>query len=78
MFSISGSHENGKLELRERLAAGTIICAEGYLFELERRGYMQAGPYVPEVVLAAPEVVKRLHEVFVCTAGMAAAATVPA
>ena len=36
-------------DLMERLGAGPVICAEGYLFELERRGYLQAGPYVPEV-----------------------------
>ena len=35
--------------LMERLGAGPVICAEGYLFELERRGCLQAGPYVPEV-----------------------------
>ena len=37
-----------KLGLLERLAEGPVICAEGYLFELERRGYLQAGAYVPE------------------------------
>ena len=42
-----------------------MICAEGYLFELERRGYVQAGPYVPEVVLDAPEAVRQLHREFV-------------
>ncbi len=51
--------------LLERLAAGPVICAEGYLFELERRGYLQAGPFVPEVVLDHPEAVERLHEDFV-------------
>ena len=51
--------------LLERLAAGPVICAEGYLFELERRGYVQAGPYVPEVVLDHPEVVRQLHRDFV-------------
>ena len=50
--------------LRERLDAGPLIVAEGYLFELERRGYLQAGPFVPEVVLEHPEVVTRLHEDF--------------
>jgi betaine-homocysteine S-methyltransferase len=49
----------------ERLAEGPVICAEGYLFELERRGYVQAGPYVPEVVLDAPEAVRQLHREFV-------------
>jgi betaine-homocysteine S-methyltransferase len=32
---------------RRALAEGPIICAEGYLFELERRGYVQAGAFVP-------------------------------
>ena len=51
--------------LLERLASGPIICAEGYLFELERRGYLQAGAFVPEVVLDRPEEVKQLHREFV-------------
>jgi betaine-homocysteine S-methyltransferase len=42
-----------------------VICAEGYLFELERRGYLQAGAFVPEVVLEHPEKVAQLHEEFV-------------
>jgi len=51
--------------LLERLAAGPVICAEGYLFEFERRGYLQAGAYVPEVVLEHPELVEGLHRDFV-------------
>ncbi len=51
--------------LTERLAAGPVICAEGYLFELERRGYLQAGAFVPEVVLEHPEKVAELHREFV-------------
>jgi betaine-homocysteine S-methyltransferase len=51
--------------LAERLAAGPVICAEGYLFELERRGYLQAGAFVPEVVLDHPDRVRALHEEFV-------------
>jgi methionine synthase I (cobalamin-dependent) len=51
--------------LLERLEHGPVICAEGYLFELERRGYVQAGPFVPEVVLEHPEVVAQLHRDFV-------------
>jgi len=50
--------------LLERLAQGPVICAEGYLFELERRGYLQAGAYVPEVVLDYPEQVENLHRDF--------------
>jgi len=51
--------------LLERLAAGPVVCAEGYLFECERRGFLQAGAYVPEVVLEHPEVVAQLHREFV-------------
>src|SRR5205814_4165003 len=51
--------------LLERLEAGPVICAEGYLFEFERRGYLQAGAYVPEVVLEHPDLVESLHRDFV-------------
>jgi betaine-homocysteine S-methyltransferase len=48
----------------ERLARGTVLGAEGYVFELERRGYIKAGPFVPEVVLDFPEAVRELHREF--------------
>ena len=48
----------------ERLKNGIVQGAEGYVFELERRGYIKAGPYVPEVVLDFPEAVKELHREF--------------
>jgi len=51
--------------LLQRLDEGPVICAEGYLFELERRGYLQAGAFVPEVVLEHPEAVTQLHRDFV-------------
>jgi betaine-homocysteine S-methyltransferase len=51
--------------LLERLEQGHVICAEGYLFELERRGYLQAGAFVPEAVLDHPEKVSELHREFV-------------
>jgi betaine-homocysteine S-methyltransferase len=47
------------------LGQGPVVCAEGYLFECERRGYLQAGAFVPEVVLDHPEVVEELHREFV-------------
>ena len=52
-------------KLLDRLEQGPVICAEGYLFELERRGYLQAGAFVPEVVLEHPELVAQLHREFV-------------
>jgi betaine-homocysteine S-methyltransferase len=54
-----------KRGLLERLEDGPVVCAEGYLFELERRGYLQAGAFVPEVVLEHPELVRQLHREFV-------------
>ncbi|MDQ3188596.1 MAG: homocysteine S-methyltransferase family protein [Pseudomonadota bacterium] len=53
------------LTLMQRLEQGPVICAEGYVFELERRGYLQAGAFVPEVVLEHPEAVTQLHRDFV-------------
>ena len=42
-----------------------MVVAEGYLWEIERRGYLQFGSFIPEVVLEKPSVVKALHEEFV-------------
>src|SRR6202012_5443238 len=50
--------------IEERLAQGVVLGAEGYVFELERRGYIKAGPYVPEVVLDFPDAVRELHREF--------------
>ena len=50
----------------ERLKdGGSIVIAEGYLLELERRGYLKCGGFVPEVVLENPEQVEHLHREFV-------------
>jgi betaine-homocysteine S-methyltransferase len=51
----------GTRGLRERLDDGIVLGAEGYLFELERRGYLKGGPFVPEVVLDFPDAVRELH-----------------
>lgn len=54
-----------KRGLLERIDAGEpVLHASGYLFEMERRGYLQAGGYVPEVVLEHPEVVEQLTREF--------------
>jgi betaine-homocysteine S-methyltransferase len=50
---------NARPSLLERLQTGIVIGAEGYLFEMERRGYLKAGAYVPEVVLDHPEALKQ-------------------
>ncbi|MDC0216309.1 homocysteine S-methyltransferase family protein [Candidatus Pelagibacter sp.] len=51
--------------LIERLNDGPVLCAEGYLFAMERRGYLSAGSFVPEVVLEHPEVLSQLHREFI-------------
>ena len=48
-------------KLTDRLDAGPVICAEGFLFELERRGYLSAGEFVPEVALEYPDALRALH-----------------
>src|SRR3984885_14968058 len=48
----------------DRLRAGTVLGAEGYVFELERRGYIKAGPFVPEGVLDHSDAVRELHREF--------------
>lgn len=58
-------HESGYRGLLARLDEGPVICAEGYVFELERRGHLQAGAFVPEVVLDHPEAVRELHHEFI-------------
>ncbi|WP_446011948.1 homocysteine S-methyltransferase family protein [Candidatus Electrothrix sp.] len=50
--------------LTKRLDKGPVICAEGFLFELERRGYLTAGEFVPEVALEFPEALEALHRDF--------------
>jgi len=62
---MASAKKSKRLGLLERLAAGPVICAEGYLFEFERRGYLQAGAFVPEVVLEHPQLVEQLHREFV-------------
>jgi betaine-homocysteine S-methyltransferase len=54
-----------KKDLIKRLNEGPVLFAEGYLFAMERRGYLSAGAFVPEVVLEHPEVVSQLHREFI-------------
>ncbi|NNL77891.1 MAG: homocysteine S-methyltransferase family protein [Desulfobacterales bacterium] len=56
--------QNKSKSLLDRLKTDVVLVAEGYVFELERRGYLKAGPFVPEVVLEYPAAVKELHHEF--------------
>ena len=53
-----------KRNLIERLDSGPVICAEGFLFEIEKRGYMASGEFVPMVSLENPEALENLHRDF--------------
>ena len=53
-----------KIQLIERLNDGRVICAEGFLFEVEKRGYLAAGEFVPMVALEHPEALENLHKDF--------------
>ena len=53
-----------KKSILERLAAGPVLGDGGYLLELEKRGYVQAGPFTPEVSLTHPEALAELHREF--------------
>ncbi len=48
----------------ERLAEGPVLGDGGYLLELEKRGYVQAGPFTPEVAIEHPEALEQLHREF--------------
>ena len=58
------SYKGKKRNLIERLKSGPVICAEGFLFEIEKRGYMRSGEFVPMVSLDHPEALENLHRDF--------------
>ena len=40
----------------ERLDRGPVIGDGGFVFALEKRGYVEAGPWTPQAVIEEPEV----------------------
>jgi betaine-homocysteine S-methyltransferase len=50
--------------LLERLAAGPVLGDGGYLLELERRGWVRAGTFTPEVSIVHPDALVELHREF--------------
>jgi betaine-homocysteine S-methyltransferase len=53
-----------KKGILERLKDGPVLGDGGYLLELEKRGWVRAGPFTPEVVLLHPEALRELHVEF--------------
>ncbi|XP_042797956.1 betaine--homocysteine S-methyltransferase 1 isoform X2 [Panthera tigris] len=49
----------------ERLNAGEVVIGDGgFVFALEKRGYVKAGPWTPEATVEHPEAVRQLHREF--------------
>ena len=53
-----------KKNILERLSEGPVLGDGGYLLELEKRGWVRAGPFTPEVALTRPEALEQLHVEF--------------
>jgi betaine-homocysteine S-methyltransferase len=51
-------------DILQRLSEGPVLGDGGYLLELEKRGWVQAGPFTPEVCIRRPEAVAELHREF--------------
>ncbi len=51
--------------LLDRLKEGTVLGDGGYLLALENRGYVQAGPFTPEVTIEHPNALLALHQEFI-------------
>ena len=49
----------------ERLADGVVLGDGGYIVELERRGYVVAGAFTPELAITHPEAIREMHREFV-------------
>ncbi|EEC00912.1 homocysteine S-methyltransferase, putative [Ixodes scapularis] len=50
--------------LLERLDSGVVLGDGGFVFALEKRGYVKAGPWTPEACVEHPEAVRQLHREF--------------
>lgn len=59
---MSGIKKRGILE---RLDAGEVVIGDGgFLYCMERRGYVKAGAWTPEATVEHPEAVRQLHTEF--------------
>jgi len=60
------SSSEKSLDILARLKSGeTIIGDGGFVFALEKRGWVKAGPWTPEAVFECTDAVKQLHREFV-------------
>ncbi|MGH9319080.1 MAG: homocysteine S-methyltransferase family protein [Vicinamibacteria bacterium] len=50
-----------KKPILQLLDEGPVLGDGGYLLELEKRGWVRAGPFTPEVVIEHPEALREMH-----------------
>src|SRR6266702_4792815 len=50
-----------KKGILQKLKEDPVLGDGGYLLELEKRGWVRAGPFTPEVALTNPEALRQLH-----------------
>jgi betaine-homocysteine S-methyltransferase len=48
----------------DRLSQGVVLGDGGYIVELERRGYVIAGPFTPELAITHPDAIREMHREF--------------
>jgi betaine-homocysteine S-methyltransferase len=48
----------------EKLAQGPVLGDGGYIVELERRGYVIAGPFTPELAITHPDAIREMYREF--------------
>ena len=66
MATSTATHKSTENRFLKRLKEGKpIVMAEGYIFELERRGCIQAGPFCPIILLEEPDIVRQLTREYV-------------
>jgi betaine-homocysteine S-methyltransferase len=63
-IALDRSKRMAKKGILERLAEGPVLGDGGYLLELEKRGWVRAGPFTPEVSLMRPHALRELHAEF--------------
>src|SRR5215510_16266195 len=49
-------------DILEQLKEGPVLGDGGYIVELERRGYVVAGAFTPEVALTHPVAIRAMHD----------------
>ena len=52
------------MSILDKLSKGVVIGDGGFVFSLEKRGYVKAGPWTPEATIESPEAVLQLHREF--------------